>query len=66
LPHVHLFDVVNQYRAIFNNDKSVNDENYDGGPLFSWVMQQVSNHLSTLQVMLPNITEGGYSSSYDF
>ncbi|KAK8458346.1 hypothetical protein SEVIR_3G360400v4 [Setaria viridis] len=54
---VHLFDVVNQYRAIFNNDKSGNEENYDGGLLFSWAMQQVSNHLTTLQVMLPNITE---------
>ncbi|CAD6209961.1 unnamed protein product [Miscanthus lutarioriparius] len=60
---VHLFDVVNQYRAIFNNDKSGNDENYDGGLLFSWAMQQVSNHLTTLQVMLPNITEGGSLSN---
>ncbi|PAN21238.1 hypothetical protein PAHAL_3G451900 [Panicum hallii] len=60
---VHLFDVVNQYRAIFNNDKSGNEENYDGGLLFSWAMQQVSNHLTTLQVMLPNITEGGSLSS---
>ena len=63
LPHVHLFDVVNQYRAIFNNDKSGNDKNYDGGLLFSWAMQQVSNHLTTLQVMLPNITEGGSLSN---
>lgn len=60
---VHLFDVVNQYRAIFNNDKSGNDENYDGGLLFSWAMQQVSNHLATLQVMLPSITEGGSLSN---
>ena len=60
---VHLFDVVNQYRAIFNNDKSGNEENYDGGLLFSWAMQQVSNHLTTLQVMLPNITEGGSLSN---
>ncbi|KAF8661191.1 hypothetical protein HU200_057306 [Digitaria exilis] len=60
---VHLFDVVNQYRAIFNNDKSGNEENYDGGLLFSWAMQQVSNHLTTLQVMLPNISEGGSLSN---
>ncbi|CAN6356368.1 unnamed protein product [Urochloa humidicola] len=60
---VHLFDVVNQYRAIFNNDKSGNEESYDGGLLFSWAMQQVSNHLTTLQVMLPNVTEGGSLSN---
>jgi hypothetical protein len=59
----HLFDVVNQYRAIFNNDKSGSDENYDGGLLFSWAMHQISNHLTTLQVMLPNITEGGSLSN---
>ncbi|KAL6623328.1 hypothetical protein ACP70R_033207 [Stipagrostis hirtigluma subsp. patula] len=58
-----LFDVVNQYRAIFNNDKSGSEENYDGGLLFSWAMQQISNHLATLQVMLPNITEGGSLSN---
>ncbi|KAI4987638.1 conserved oligomeric Golgi complex subunit 8 [Hordeum vulgare subsp. vulgare] len=59
----HLFDVVNQYRAIFNNDKSGSEENSDGGLLFSWAMHQVSNHLTTLQVMLPNITEGGSLSN---
>ncbi|KAJ6803098.1 conserved oligomeric Golgi complex subunit 8 [Iris pallida] len=58
----NLFDVVNQYRAIFNNDKS-GSENYDGGLLFSWAMHQIENHLSTLEVMLPKITEGGSLSN---
>lgn len=60
---MHLFDVVNQYRAIFNNDKSGSEENYDGGLLFSWAMHQISNHLSTLEAMLPKITEGGSLSN---
>ncbi|KAG6471211.1 hypothetical protein ZIOFF_072312 [Zingiber officinale] len=59
----HLFDVVNQYRAIFNNDKSGSEENYDGGLLFSWAMHQIRNHLSTLEAMLPKITEGGSLSN---
>ncbi|KAJ6794679.1 conserved oligomeric Golgi complex subunit 8 [Iris pallida] len=59
----NLFDVVNQYRAIFNNDKSGSEENYDGGLLFSWAMHQIENHLSTLEVMLPKITEGGSLSN---
>ncbi|KAG1367573.1 conserved oligomeric Golgi complex subunit 8 [Cocos nucifera] len=60
---MHLFDVVNQYRAIFNNDKSGNEENYDGGLLFSWAMHQIENHLGTLEVMLPKITDGGSLSN---
>lgn len=60
---MHLFDVVNQYRAIFNNDKSGSEENYDGGLLFSWAMHQIKSHLSTLEAMLPKITEGGSMSN---
>ncbi|XP_072972886.1 conserved oligomeric Golgi complex subunit 8 [Typha angustifolia] len=60
---MHLFDVVNQYRAIFNNDKSGSEENYDGGLLFSWAMHQIENHLSTLEAMLPKISEGGSLSN---
>ncbi|XP_008808200.2 conserved oligomeric Golgi complex subunit 8 [Phoenix dactylifera] len=60
---MHLFDVVNQYRAIFSNDKSRNEENYDGGLLFSWAMHQIENHLSTLEAMLPKITDGGSLSN---
>ncbi|KAI5669673.1 hypothetical protein M9H77_19526 [Catharanthus roseus] len=54
-----LFDVVNQYRAIFADDTSGSEENYDGGLLFSWAMHQISLHLKTLKIMLPKITEGG-------
>ncbi|KAK8940421.1 hypothetical protein KSP39_PZI010666 [Platanthera zijinensis] len=60
---MHLFDVVNQYRAIFSNDKSRNEENYDGGLLFSWSMHQIRNHLATLEIMLPKISEGGLLSN---
>ncbi|KAM0932715.1 putative oligomeric Golgi complex subunit 8, cullin repeat-like-containing domain superfamily [Dioscorea sansibarensis] len=60
---MHLFDVVNQYRAIFNNDKSGSEENYDGGLLFSWAMHQIKNHLTTLEAMLPRITDGGSLSN---
>ncbi|XP_059644338.1 conserved oligomeric Golgi complex subunit 8 [Cornus florida] len=59
----HLFDVVNQYRAIFADDTSGSEENYDGGLLFSWAMHQITSHLKTLKVMLPKITEGGSLSN---
>ena len=58
-----LFDIVNQYRAIFNNDKSGNEENYDGGLLFSWAMHQINTHLCTLEAMLPKIVDGGALSN---
>ncbi|KAJ3681108.1 hypothetical protein LUZ60_015597 [Juncus effusus] len=54
----NLFDVVTQYRAIFSNDKSGSDENYDGGLLFSWAISQIKNHLFTLEEMLPKIGDG--------
>lgn len=54
----HLFDVVNQYRAIFSDDTSGNEENHDGGLLFSWSMHQITSLLKTLKIMLPKITEG--------
>ncbi|KAF3447285.1 hypothetical protein FNV43_RR12467 [Rhamnella rubrinervis] len=60
---MHLFDVVNQYRAIFADDTSGSEENYDGGLLFSWAMHQITSHLKTLKVMLPKITEGGSLSN---
>ncbi|KAL5561567.1 hypothetical protein UlMin_031314 [Ulmus minor] len=42
---MHLFDVVNQYRAIFVDDTSRSEENYDGGLLFSWAMHHITSHL---------------------
>lgn len=60
---MHLFDVVNQYRAIFADDTSGSEENYDGGLLFNWAMHQITSHLKTLKVMLPKITEGGSLSN---
>ncbi|KAK7376177.1 hypothetical protein VNO78_35031 [Psophocarpus tetragonolobus] len=60
---MHLFDVVNQYRAIFADDTSGSEENYDGGLLFSWAMHQITSHLHTLKIMLPKITEGGSLSN---
>lgn len=60
---MHLFDVVNQYRAIFADDTSGSEENYDGGLLFSWAMHQITSHLQTLKLMLPKITEGGSLSN---
>ncbi|XP_010262030.1 PREDICTED: conserved oligomeric Golgi complex subunit 8 [Nelumbo nucifera] len=60
---MHLFDVVNQYRAIFADDTSGSEENYDGGLLFSWAMHQISSQLKTLKTMLPQVTEGGSLSN---
>lgn len=60
---MHLFDVVNQYRAIFADDTSGSEENYDGGLLFNWAMHQITSHLKTLKIMLPKITEGGSLSN---
>uniref|UniRef100_A0A5B6YWL3 Conserved oligomeric Golgi complex subunit 8 n=1 Tax=Davidia involucrata TaxID=16924 RepID=A0A5B6YWL3_DAVIN len=60
---MHLFDVVNQYRAIFADDTSGSEENYDGGLLFSWAMHQITSHLKTFKVILPKITEGGSLSN---
>ncbi|XP_058099525.1 conserved oligomeric Golgi complex subunit 8 isoform X3 [Magnolia sinica] len=60
---MHLFDVVNQYRAIFADDTSGSEENYDGGLLFSWAMHQITSHLKILKTMLPKITEGGSLSN---
>ncbi|KAL3655720.1 conserved oligomeric Golgi complex component [Castilleja foliolosa] len=60
---MHLFDVVNQYRAIFADDTSGSEENYDGGLLFDWAMHQITMHMKTLKVMLPKITEGGSLSN---
>ncbi|KAL5561569.1 hypothetical protein UlMin_031316 [Ulmus minor] len=42
---MHLFVVVNQYRAIFVDDTSRSEENYDGGLLFSWAMHHITSHL---------------------
>lgn len=55
---VHLFDVVTQYRAIFADDTSGNEENYEGGLLYSWAMHRVTLHLAVLQALLPKILEG--------
>ncbi|KAL8152287.1 hypothetical protein V2J09_010047 [Rumex salicifolius] len=60
---MHLFDVVNQYRAIFADDTSESEENYDGGLLFSWAMHQITSHLKNLKLMLPKLTEGGSLSN---
>ncbi|KAL8109830.1 hypothetical protein AgCh_025795 [Apium graveolens] len=59
----HLFDVVNQYRAIFADDTSGSEENHDGGLLFSWATHQITYHLKMLKVMLPKIAEGGSLSN---
>lgn len=60
---MHLFDVVNQYRAIFADDTSGSEENNDGGLLFNWALHQIASHLKTLKIMLPKISEGGSLSN---
>ncbi|KAL2629029.1 hypothetical protein R1flu_013715 [Riccia fluitans] len=55
---VHLFDVVTQYRAIFADETSGNEENSDGGLLYSWAMHRITTHLAVLQEVLPRVTEG--------
>ncbi|XP_043722545.1 conserved oligomeric Golgi complex subunit 8-like [Telopea speciosissima] len=59
----HLLNAVNQYRALFSDDKSESEENYDGGLLYSWAMHQITSHLRTLKTMLPKITDGGSLSN---
>ncbi|PIN13240.1 hypothetical protein CDL12_14156 [Handroanthus impetiginosus] len=60
---MHLFDVVNQYRAIFADHTSGSQQNRDGGLLFDWAMHQITLHLKTLKGMLPKISEGGSLSN---
>lgn len=55
---VHLFDVVTQYRAIFTDDTSGNEDNSDGGLLYSWAMHRISSLLAVLEAILPKISEG--------
>ncbi|KAI5082344.1 hypothetical protein GOP47_0002087 [Adiantum capillus-veneris] len=55
---VHLFDVVTQYRAIFTDDTSGNEEKYDGGLLYSWAMHRITLHLAVLHALLPKISDG--------
>ncbi|BBG95073.1 S-adenosyl-L-methionine-dependent methyltransferases superfamily protein [Prunus dulcis] len=52
-----------RYRAIFADDTSGSEENYDGGLLFSWAMHIITSHLKTLKILLPKITEGGSLSN---
>ncbi|GAB4837075.1 hypothetical protein Ancab_001988 [Ancistrocladus abbreviatus] len=54
---MHLFDVADQYRAIFVDDTSQSEQNCDSWLLFSWSMDQITSHLKTLTHMLPKITE---------
>ncbi|XP_043709575.1 conserved oligomeric Golgi complex subunit 8-like [Telopea speciosissima] len=60
---MHLLNAVNQYRALFSDDKSESEENYDGGLLYSWAMHQITSHLRTLKTLLPKITDGGSLSN---
>ncbi|KAH7437594.1 hypothetical protein KP509_05G079700 [Ceratopteris richardii] len=55
---VHIFDVVTQYRAIFTDDTSGNEEKYDGGLLYSWAMHRITLHLAVLHALLPKISDG--------
>ncbi|KAJ4959194.1 hypothetical protein NE237_026305 [Protea cynaroides] len=59
----HLINAVNQYRALFSDDKSESEENYDSGLLFSWAMHQIISQLKTVRIVLPKITEGGSLSN---
>eukprot|EP01114_Cavostelium_apophysatum_P013075 TRINITY_DN3086_c0_g3_i1.p1 TRINITY_DN3086_c0_g3~~TRINITY_DN3086_c0_g3_i1.p1 ORF type:complete len:590 (-),score=143.50 TRINITY_DN3086_c0_g3_i1:10-1779(-) len=55
----HLFDIITQYRAIFSDDSSAQDEPLeDGGLLYGWMIQVISDFLATLEKYLPDITEG--------
>ncbi|XP_004298490.1 PREDICTED: conserved oligomeric Golgi complex subunit 8-like [Fragaria vesca subsp. vesca] len=47
----HLVDIVNQY-VLVNYDEN------DGGLLNSWLMHQVTSHLETLKILLPEISDG--------
>ncbi|XP_024196494.1 conserved oligomeric Golgi complex subunit 8 [Rosa chinensis] len=47
----HLVDIINQC-VLVNYDED------DGGLLNSWLMHQVTSHLETLKILLPNISDG--------
>ncbi|KAJ0482714.1 putative oligomeric Golgi complex subunit 8 protein [Helianthus annuus] len=61
---MHLFDVVNQYCAIFADNTSESKENYDGGLSFCWAMHQIASHLKTLKVLLPKILKADHYPIY--
>ena len=55
---VQLFDVVTQYRAIFVDDSSGQEESMDGGLLYSWAMHRLTTYLALLAAVLPKIADG--------
>ncbi|KAK9811427.1 hypothetical protein WJX72_003806 [[Myrmecia] bisecta] len=61
---LHLFDVVMQYRAIFSDDSSNQEQqSSDGGLVYSWAEHRVCLYLAALRRHLPRISEGGSLSS---
>eukprot|EP00898_Chlorokybus_atmophyticus_P004248 jgi/Chlat1/4824/Chrsp31S04802 len=62
---VHLFDVVMQYRAIFADDTSAQEQlaQKDSGMLYSWATHRLCAYVETLREMLPTISEGGSLAS---
>eukprot|EP00899_Mesostigma_viride_P002428 jgi/Mesvir1/12186/Mv00424-RA.1 len=61
---VHLFDVVMQYRAIFADDTSAQEDvAKDCGMLYSWATHRICTYLDVLRATLPSIAEGGSLAS---
>lgn len=58
LHRMHLWDVVTQFRAIFADDTSGQEEQPEGGLIYSWATYRIRTYLAVVADELPKIAEG--------
>jgi len=65
LIRMHMFEIVTQYRAIFLDFNSLQEDkaSEDGGLLYAWAHARLSHYLSVLCKGLPNLKEGNQIAS---